>query len=157
MAVWCAIAVAVFAADQLTKWWIASRLEPGEGWPIIPGFFNLVHWHNTGAAWGTLQGLNTLLIVVSLIVLVVLVRWRHKLHWERPGARVATALLAGGITGNLVDRVRLGAVVDFLDFYIDRWHWPAFNVADSAICVGVALYILSTWRADPPAAPVQSG
>lgn len=92
------------------------------------------------------QGLNALLIVVSVAVLVALVVWREKFHWDRRGARVATALWVGGITGNLVDRVRLGAVVDFLDFYIGRWHWPAFNVADSAICVGVVLYVLSTWR-----------
>lgn len=157
MAAWCAIASLVLAADQLTKWWITRRLDHGDVWPVIPGFFNLVHWQNTGAAWGTLQGWNTLLIVASVVVLVALVVGRRKLHWERPAARVATAWITGGVAGNLVDRVRVGAVIDFLDFYVGRWHWPAFNVADSAICAGVALYVLVTWRPETKQAAGHNG
>jgi signal peptidase II len=113
---------------------------------VIAGFFSLVHWHNTGAAWGIFQHNNLLLTVVSLVTVLVLWWFRHSFPVERPGSRLALGLIAGGIIGNLIDRIRLGSVIDFLDFSIGPHHWPAFNVADSAICIGVGLYIILSWR-----------
>jgi signal peptidase II len=88
---------------------------------------------------------------VSLLTILGLYLFRRSFQLQRRANRVALGLIAGGIAGNLIDRVRLGCVVDFLDFYVGRHHWPAFNIADSAICIGVALYIISSWRDGAPA------
>jgi signal peptidase II len=140
--------------DQLTKYWIQLRLLYAEQTTIIPGFFNLHHIRNTGAAWGMLAGWRILLILFSLAMLVLILRKRHELFYGFRGGRIAIGLLAGGIIGNLIDRIRLGYVVDFLDFYHGTWHFPAFNVADSAICIGIGLYLLGQFltehKADIP-------
>ncbi|MGD0017454.1 MAG: signal peptidase II [Verrucomicrobiia bacterium] len=146
---WVLLIAAIIAVmDQLTKWLVMCRLEMGESHLIIPGFFNLVHWINTGAAWGILKDRNLALTLIAVITILLLYLFRHPFQFNRLLGRVALGLIMGGIVGNLIDRVRLGHVVDFLDFHIGRHHWPAFNVADTAICVGVALYILDSWRAE---------
>ena len=142
------IAVTVAALDQLTKWLIVRSISPVETRVVISGFFSLVNWHNPGAAWGIFQNYGIVLTAISVLTVVALWLFRHSLQLHRPGPRVALGLIAGGIVGNLIDRVRVGSVIDFLYFYIGQYHWPAFNVADSAICVGVGLYILVSWRND---------
>lgn len=140
------IAAAIAVTDQLTKWLVVEWIPFGDVRPVIKDLFNFVHWRNTGAAWGTFQKFNTVLIAVSVLTILALYFFRHSFQLERKPNRVALGLILGGIVGNLIDRVRWSAVVDFLDFYVGAHHWPAFNVADSAICVGVALYILFSWR-----------
>ncbi len=140
------IAVAIAALDQFTKWVVVRFISPEETRVVIAGFFSLVNWRNTGAAWGIFQHYNLLLTVVSLLTVLVLWLFRHSFSLGRPGPRLALGLIAGGIVGNLIDRVRVGSVIDFLYFSIGRYHWPAFNVADSSICVGVGLYIILSWR-----------
>jgi len=154
------IAAAVALLDQLTKYLVAGFIDGQGVVPVIPGFFNLVNWSNTGAAWGMFQNYNLVLAVVSVLTVLALYFFRDSLQYRRAGSGIALGLITGGIVGNFVDRARLGHVVDFLDFYtnaepVAAWlqrtigssHWPAFNVADSAICVGVTLYILVSWRA----------
>jgi signal peptidase II len=94
------------------------------------------------------QNYNLVLAVISLVTVLALYLFRRSfslMHW---GSRIALGLIVGGIIGNLIDRIRVGYVIDFLFFYIGAYHWPAFNVADSAICVGVGLYIILSWRND---------
>jgi signal peptidase II len=146
------MAAAITALDQATKLLVCHYLGEAETRVVIPGFFHLVHWRNTGAAWGLFQGWNWVLAGVSVLTVMALYLFRHSLHLDKPAARIALGLMTGGILGNFIDRVRVGSVIDFLDFHIAGHHWPAFNVADSAICCGVALYILATWRHDSPAA-----
>ena len=130
-------------ADQVTKALIEKNITcPIE---IIPGFFSIVRVGNTGAAWGMLAGQQWLLLAVSVAFLLFMVFFFRKLTEGWPERYYALALVAGGILGNSVDRIwRSGTVVDFLDFYISRHHWPAFNVADSSICIGVGIYMLSS-------------
>jgi signal peptidase II len=145
---WLSFAIAVL--DQATKLLIQTHFHVGDYREVIPRLLDLHYVRNTGAAWGMFAGFSHVLVLVSLVMLVVLVVFRRSIMTDSLVHRCATALMIGGIVGNLVDRVRLGYVVDFLDFYwLDRvagWHFPAFNVADSAICVGVGLYILTQLR-----------
>jgi len=140
------IAVLIAVFDQLTKWLVVQYISPAQPVPVIPDFFQLVHWRNTGAAWGILQDYNIVLAIISVLTVLGLYLFRHTFGIERPAAGRALGLIAGGIIGNVIDRIRLHSVVDFLDFYIGAYHWPAFNVADSAICVGVILYFIVSWR-----------
>jgi signal peptidase II len=147
------IAAAIAAADQSTKWLVLRFVGDGESRAVINGFFNLVQWRNTGAAWGIFQDYNTVLAIVSVLTILVLYLFRHSFQLHHKSSRLALGLIAGGIVGNFVDRVRFGYVVDFLDFFIGRYHWPAFNLADSAICVGVALYVIFSWSNEPRVQP----
>jgi signal peptidase II len=147
----------VALADQGTKY-LARRHLPGNPIDVSADFFCLRFVRNTGAAWGILQGLNDWLVVLSFLMLACLIVFRRSLLTDTRLHRAATGLMIGGIAGNLVDRVRLGYVVDFIDLHWRQgWHFPAFNVADSAICVGVGLYMISQFRAPPqrrePASP----
>jgi signal peptidase II len=150
------LAAAVAAVDQLTKWLILQTVLPDRPVAVVSGFFRLVNWGNTGAAWGIFQDSNLVLAAASLLTILALDFFRHSLHLQRGGAQIAFGLILGGIVGNVVDRLRLGYVVDFLDFYFGSHHWPAFNVADSGICIGVALYIIVSWRADKQASAAAS-
>jgi signal peptidase II len=138
--------------DQWSKHWIQRRLLYGERIEVWPGIFDIRHVRNTGAAWGMLAGWRLLLILFAAGMLALIVRRRHELFDGWRGGQAALALLVAGIAGNLIDRVRLGYVVDFLDFYRQAWHFPAFNVADSAICVGIGLYLLGQLRPSARAA-----
>ena len=142
------LACAVAAADQASKGVIVRRLCFGRDFCVIPGFFSLVHSRNTGAAWGMLQGMSSALAIVSIVVLAFL--W-WKLPTLADGRReraCALGLMAGGIVGNLIDRVSRGEVVDFLRVYYHRFEWPAFNLADTFIVVGVGLLFASFVAAD---------
>lgn len=134
--------------DQWTKHEVQRHFLYNERREVIRGWFDLRYIQNTGAAWGMLAGRQTLLIGFSLAMLAVIIRTRRTLFAGQSAGWLAQGLLLAGILGNLIDRMRLGYVVDFLDFYWGTRHFPAFNVADSAICVGVGLYILGQWRAE---------
>lgn len=136
----------VVVLDQVTKLLIVNGIEKYSQHEIIPGLFAITHTYNKGVAFGMFGGLSdsvrVLTIGTAMVVafgMLLYFYWRHFRHnW---GSTIAIALVAGGAIGNAIDRVRLGHVVDFLDFYISSWHWPAFNVADSAVCVGVAVLL----------------
>ncbi len=138
----------VIVCDQITKAVVAGSVNQFRGVTVIPGFFNLVNWRNPGSAFGMFAGSGDWkTIFLSLMPLVALVVIAFMLRHAKDRATVfALSLIAGGAVGNMIDRVRFGEVVDFLDFYIGTYHWPAFNVADSCITVGVALYVYSTFK-----------
>jgi signal peptidase II len=143
------IAALVVIIDQLTKLWIMTNLGLHEQQNVISGFFNLVYVTNTGAAFGFLAGSKSWLrqvffVGVAVVALGVIVYAYG--HLKRQGRIFvyALGLIGGGAIGNLIDRLRFGSVVDFLDFYFGSYHWPAFNAADSAITVGVGLFMLGT-------------
>jgi len=144
------IALAIIFLDQLTKVLIVTFLPKDSNIEkiIIPGFFKLVHWQNTGAAWSLFRGSNAVLAVVAFVALVILYFSRHHFDARTLIGQTAFGLICGGIVGNLIDRIRVKSVIDFLYFYLGDWGFPAFNVADSAICTGVALVFLLTWRSD---------
>ena len=136
------ISFAIAILDQATKSFAQGRLARRADIPLIPGFFDLTYVENTGAAWGMLQGQSLLLVGMSVVMVTILIVCRKHFVDARPITHISTGLIIGGIVGNLIDRVRLGYVIDFLDFYWRDYSFPAFNVADSAICVGVGIYIL---------------
>lgn len=151
------VAAVIFGLDQLTKWLVLRWISFGEEITVIPGFFNLTYRVNTGAAWSLFTGNNFVLAGVALVALVALFLARRHFGADRLLGRLALGLVFGGIVGNLTDRLMPSrhAVVDFLHFYMARrgtievWDFPAFNVADSAICTGVALIFLINWKSEP--------
>ena len=135
---------AVLILDQVTKALIEKYITTPV--QVIPNLFNIVRVGNTGAAWGILEGRLWLLLGISLGFLLFVIFSFRKLTEGWPERFYALALVVSGIFGNSIDRIwRNGRVVDFLDFYIGKHHWPSFNVADSAICIGVGIYILSSF------------
>jgi signal peptidase II len=157
-----AVALFILVCDQVTKWFVMRDIFPGDEISVIPGFFNLTLRSNTGAAWSMFTGNNAVLATVALAALVVLYATRHHFSAHRLVGQFAFGLIFGGIIGNLTDRLLPGrhAVVDFLHFYMARrgtsdiFDFPAFNVADSAICSGVALIFILNWQEEPRAAAV---
>lgn len=145
------IAILIALSDQWTKALVRASFVLGESRPVIDGFFNLTYVRNTGAAWGMLGGQNTSLTILSIVMLAVMIVFRRSFLGDTWEHRVALGLMIGGIVGNLLDRVRLGWVTDFFDFYVKGWHWPAFNIADAAICTGVGIYVISAfWISQHP-------
>lgn len=136
----------VFLLDQLSKLWILRALPLGAYYPpdaivIVPDFFHIVHLGNTGAAWGMFQGMSHWLALLAGAALVAIFLFRRYLNLHLLPVQITFGLLSGGIAGNLIDRARHGYVVDFLDFHFGTFTWPAFNIADAGICVGVILYL----------------
>jgi signal peptidase II len=153
-----AISLLVIASDALTKWLVSQSIDLHEAIPVIPSVFQLVHVRNTGAAFGI--GANAESRVVPLLlnagaitVFFVVVVYAFRTAVTDRLLQVALHLILGGAIGNLLDRFRFGYVVDFLDFYIRDHHWPAFNIADSAICIGIGLLFLDM-RRKPEEKPV---
>ena len=143
MAPWLALAAGVIVLDQVTKAWIMAAFAPGEVLPVT-GFFDLVLVFNTGAAFSFLAGAGGWQRWFFVLLAVGISGWIALMLRRHPGERLqslALALVMGGALGNVVDRLRFGAVADFLSFHAAGWYWPAFNVADSAISVGVALLV----------------
>jgi signal peptidase II len=142
---WFALAAAIIGADQLTKWLVLAYFENRYPREELTGFFNLVLVFNKGAAFSLFAqaaGWQTPLLAAFALAAAVIV---SVLIVRNPGRGLlclGLALILGGALGNLIDRLRFGHVVDFLDFHALGWHWPAFNVADSAICVGAVILIL---------------
>ncbi|MDH3330484.1 MAG: signal peptidase II, partial [Desulfobulbaceae bacterium] len=148
-----ALIALVVLFDQASKLWIVRHFSLFETLPVLPGFFNLTYLTNTGAAFGFLAGQPALwrhvfFIGVALVALFVIVILYLRLRQESFFYELSLGLIAGGALGNLIDRFRLGSVVDFLDVYIGRHHWPAFNVADSAITVGVTIFLVYSFFFD---------
>jgi signal peptidase II len=148
------IAAVVYALDQFTKFLVLQFLSRNEERVIVDGFFKFVHWGNTGAAWSLFRGNNELLAIIALAALVALFLTRHHFETRTITGQIAFGLIFGGIAGNLTDRLLPSRhqVIDFIYFYLRRGDgsevgFPAFNVADSAICIGVALVFLVTWKA----------
>jgi signal peptidase II len=150
-----AIALAWFALDQLTKYFVLQLLGKGQERVIIDGFFKFVHWGNTGAAWSLFRGNNELLAVIALVALLVLFLSRHHFESGTLLGQIAFGLIFGGIAGNLTDRLLPSRreVIDFIYFYLKQRDggeigFPAFNIADSGICIGVALVFWVTWKSE---------
>ncbi len=148
------LAIATLTLDQFTKWLVASNLEVNQSIAPIPalaGVLAITHVTNTGVAFGLFKEAGTFFIFVAVVVISVIVLFLRQLPREQWLVRLALGLQLGGACGNLLDRLRLGYVVDFIDFKI----WPVFNIADSAIVVGVALLTISMWREGRPASAPQ--
>lgn len=136
-----AIASSVALADFISKKMIESFVHPHEVIPVLP-FLNIVNVRNTGAAFGILSTLsNKVFVAVSFLAILFILLYFSKT--SKTLERISLSLVLGGAAGNLIDRLRIGQVIDFIDFYVGNWHWPAFNVADSALTAGVALFLLS--------------
>jgi len=145
------LSLAILALDQWTKWLVEIHLPRSVSQPVIDGLFNLTHVQNTGVAFGLFarhgaNGGSWLLVALGIVALVAVILY---FRFAPPTARLlltSLALIVGGALGNLIDRLSSGAVTDFVDLYVGTHHWPAFNVADSAITVGICLMILDTFR-----------
>ena len=141
-------AVAIIVIDQVTKLMVHNLMQVWTGKQIIPGFFNLVHVLNKGAAWGFLDDESIdwqrpMFIAVSVMA-VVIIGWMMRTIDDRDKWMITgLGMIVGGAVGNAIDRAWLGYVIDFLDFYVNSYHWPAFNVADSALTVGAGCIIIS--------------
>lgn len=149
-------AAGVFCLDQLTKLFVASHIGPFQSIEVIPRFFNLVHIHNRGMAFGLMNRPGhtlpfILLTASSLAVMGILILWHIKVKEKTLLHGLGSSLIIGGAAGNVMDRLRLGKVVDFLDFYIGKFHWPAFNIADASITIGtclLAIYVIMAHRSN---------
>lgn len=163
------ISLAVLVLDQWTKWLVELHLPHHTAHPLIPGFLNLTHVRNTGVAFGLFAtdhgGGSLLLVLLGLGALTAVGAY----FWFTPSRDrillTALALVVGGAVGNLIDRIGSGAVTDFIDVYVGNHHWPSFNVADSAISVGIVLMAIDSFRprpqreseTPPPAAAASAG
>ncbi len=141
----------LIALDQFTKYLLAQAIPLNTGINLIPGFFNLVHVHNTGGAFSVFAGSNSpwrpyVFIALTVVVVVAIAYAYTKTAKGDNWTRMAYICITGGAIGNLVDRIRLGEVIDFLDLYAGSWHWPAFNVADTAISTGAVMLLISLLR-----------
>ncbi len=139
----------ILILDQLTKIYIDRSMQLYQSIPVIDGLFSLTYLRNKGAAFSFLANASWRLpffIVVTIIAVVAIMVAFGKLRDDQRFAAISLTLILSGAVGNLIDRIRLGEVIDFLDVYWKSHHWPAFNVADSAICVGVAMLALDMFR-----------
>lgn len=134
-------ALAIVFLDQVTKYFVLGSLRVGESISVIEHYFNLVHIRNRGIAFGLMNRPGSysgqyILLAATLLAAALLIYWFFKLRGEKNWIIPGLSLVLGGAVGNLIDRVRIREVVDFLDFYVGTLHWPAFNIADAAITVG---------------------
>lgn len=141
------ISLAVLVVDQWSKWWIERRLDLHDSIPIIPGCLDFTHVSNTGVAFGLLPAhgdltATLLLTLLGLIALGVIGYYFLRTPADHRLLLTSLSLVLGGALGNLLDRIAAGAVTDFIDFYVGDWHWHTFNVADSAITIGIVLMAL---------------
>lgn len=145
------LTVPLYLLDQLTKWAVLFIVPEGQEIPVIPGFFNIVRVYNTGAAFGMFQRASAFFAILSAVAFFILVWLMRKGAFQDKLSCAGAALLLAGIAGNLTDRLWHGHVVDFLDFILPFYgHWPAFNVADSCICVAAALFFIAAFRSGKP-------
>lgn len=159
-----AIAGLVILLDQLTKGWIIATMRLHDSYPVIDGFFNIIYVRNPGAAFGFLAGTSpafrsVFFIVVTLAAILLIVYYLRQTGIEELSLVLSLALILAGALGNLIDRVRFGEVVDFLDVYVGTHHWPAFNVADAAITTGASVLaiLLLAKRKERPEAKEHEG
>jgi signal peptidase II len=154
--IWPALSIVVL--DQISKYMVMTRIDIHRSIPVVSGFFNLVYTRNRGMAFGIFNRPGTdlgyyLLLSTTFVAVILLLFWFSRL---KRGERILTpglSLILGGAIGNLIDRIRLREVTDFLDFYIGPYHWPAFNVADSAITIGTFWVVLSLLFLRPRESP----
>ena len=145
--------VGILLLDQWTKSMVVEKLPLYQRVEVIQGFFNLTHVRNTGGAFGILGGQKSgsgsvIFVIVSLIAIGAIIFLFIKVKEGERTLALSFSLVLSGAIGNLIDRLRYGEVVDFLDFHLSGYHWPAFNVADSAICIGIGLLALELLRRD---------
>ena len=140
----------ILVLDHLTKWWIRAQFDLHQSVEIIPQYLRIVRVHNTGVAFGLFAEFHSawkpyLLALMAVVAVVVIVIYSARMPSERLLLQLALAVTMGGILGNFIDRIAHGFVVDFIEFHIrDKFYWPTFNVADSAITVGIALLLIDT-------------
>jgi len=146
----------LYLLDQATKAAVLWKVDHDAVIPVIPGFFNIVHVYNTGAAFGMLKGANTFFMVLSAVAIVVIGFLIRRGSFKDTPSKVGAALLLSGVAGNLTDRILHGHVVDFLDFILP-WYgrWPSFNIADSCICIAAGLFIISAFLEGRSSQPVK--
>lgn len=133
----------ILISDQISKFFVSKLFLLNQSHSIIPSFFDIALVHNDGIAFGFFQGKNWLFVLLALVILVLGLYWARKLDWKRAEVNVIAAMLVGGAVGNLIDRICLGYVVDFLDFHWKEiYHWPAFNIADACISISVVYIML---------------
>ncbi len=137
-----AVMLLTLLADQASKMIASAGISPGSSVVLIENVFHLTLVHNTGAVFGLFRGRGFFLIISSAVFLILFFRFYRDFEKTYPGIYLPAGLIGGGAAGNMVDRLRFGYVIDFLDFRI----WPVFNLADSAITIGVAAIILTFWR-----------
>lgn len=141
----------ILLLDQITKFYVDSSMRLHESIPVIQGLFSITHVRNPGAAFGFLADASPLFraiffVAVTVLAIFLVLHYIWKSRDEEPRLTFALSLILSGAVGNLIDRVRLGEVIDFLDVYIGSYHWPAFNVADSAISVGAVILFVELTR-----------
>jgi signal peptidase II len=141
------VAAVVVIIDQISKALVLAKMPLYKTIPIIEGFFSLTHVHNPGGAFGFLAQNGSpwrhwMFLGAVILALGLILYFHHQTPRTHPYLAFGLSLIFGGAIGNLIDRVQLGEVVDFLDFYVAHYHWPTFNVADSAVTVGVAIFIV---------------
>ena len=147
------MAALAFALDQASKWWIMAFLPEYRTITVIPGYFDLINIRNRGAAFGFLNRPDIewqfwLFLAATVVAVGAILALARNARYA-PLSFAGLGCILGGALGNLADRLRFRAVVDFLDFHIGALHWPAFNVADTAICIGAFLVCLMMWRKEP--------
>ena len=143
------ISIVILALDQATKLYVDANFRLHESMPVIRGWFNLTYVRNKGAAFGIFADSAVRIpffITVSIVAMFGILWYIRRIRNDQKLAVFSLSLVFAGAFGNLIDRIRLGEVIDFLDVYWQRHHWPAFNVADSAICVGITLLLIDMWR-----------
>lgn len=147
---WFLLSAAVLVLDQWTKWMIEIHLPHHASHPVIPGLFNLTHVRNTGVAFGMFATpggeASWMLSALGLVALTLVLAYFAATPRDHRLLLLSLALVLGGAVGNLLDRMVSGAVTDFLDVYVGTHHWPSFNVADSAITIGIALMAIDAFR-----------
>jgi signal peptidase II len=151
------LAVATLVLDQLTKIAAVAGLRDQPPIILIPGLLNLAYAQNTGAAFSMFHNRTGILTLISIAISIAIAVWAVRLPAREQGLRWALGLVLGGAVGNLIDRARLGYVIDFIDaHWFWKAHWPTFNIADSAVCTGMALLVIATFRAPATAPEPQS-
>ncbi len=146
------IAFFLLIIDQITKLMVEQRMRLGQSIEIIKGFFSLTFVTNKGAAWGMFHGYGMILFFIGIAVMAAAIYFLRKLCDGYRERYIAILAVLSGVAGNSIDRVWRGEVVDFLDCYIKNHHWPAFNIADCAICVGIFIYMVSVLLRPAPEA-----
>jgi signal peptidase II len=155
------VSIGVLVFDQLSKEWITSRMTLYSSVPVVPGLVHLTLVHNPGALFGLFKDIGdpyrtVMFLAVPVIAIALILFFQYRTSTADAMSQSGLALILGGAVGNLVDRLRFGHVVDFVDVFVGEHHWPAFNVADSAICVGVSLLFIDLLRQSRGPRPIES-
>lgn len=140
------VIVLVLVVDHLTKIWTMTAFRPGQTLVLVPGFFNLTYVQNTGIAFGMFKGQGLLVGLFVAAIALAAFYYSREMNWTAWEPNLVGGCLVGGALGNLIDRIRLGYVVDFFDVHADAYQWPVFNIADSLICIAVAWIVVRQLR-----------